>query len=122
MRLSRVSSTQCQKWPLSEVEEVGPTEETPVEGAAVEVAAVVAVVAVAVVKTEAKIKTIKLKRPETVDTRVPDTLTSRQESGPDVESITETEKMHTSVRNQPHVRGRIFLNQEIEKLTSSAKT
>ena len=102
---------------------MGPTEETPVEGAAVEVAAVVAEVAVAAVKTaEAKIKTIKLRRPEIVDTRVPGTLTSRQESGLDVESIIEMEKMHTSVRNQPHVRGRIFLNQEIEKLTSSAKT
>ena len=91
------------------------------------VAVVVVVVATAktarVIRIEIKTKTIKTRRPEIVvaGIRVPDTLTYRQESGPDVASITETGKMHTSVQSRQLALGRIFLSQEIERMTSSVK-
>ena len=108
------------------MEEAGPTEEAAAEvvvGAVAAVEAVVVMAKAARTRIEIKIKTTRTRRQETMATgiRAPDTLIFHQESGPDVASIIETEKMHIFVQSRRLARGRIFLSQEIEKLTSSVK-
>ena len=122
MKLNRGCSILSLRLQLSGVEAADLAEVTAVE--VVTDVAEEAVAAVAVVKTpKIKINNKHNKRLGAVVIRVPGTRTSLQESGLDVEFITEMEKMHTFVQSQRRVPGRIFSNQEtnIEKSTSSVK-
>ena len=123
MKPSRVSPTPYRKSPPSVVVEV--VVEEGVEDKEAEAAAVVSeAVSLAEAKTT-PVAAVNSSSPAQVvsraGTRAPSTLTFPQETGMDVESIISTGKMLIFVRNRLVAHGRMYLDQEIERLTSSVK-
>ena len=112
-RLSQAYSTPWQKWRPLGVEEAGPAD------VAVETEEIgeVGVEAASSPRTLSSLLLPLLHQGRSI--RGPSTLTCPQETGMDVESIINTGKMLIFVQNQQVVLGRMYLDREIETVTSS---